>query len=76
MAWKELTKEDVIANIKAEINNNTDMDKGIIDCVIDLEAGVIRLRARVNGQVYQGTGDTKDDAIADVVTQVMSGMRR
>ena len=75
MAWKELTKEDVIANIKAEINN-TDMNKGIIDCVIDLEAGVIRLRARVNGQVYRGTGDTKDDAIDDVVAQVMCGMRR
>ena len=76
MTWKELTKEDVIANVKAEINNNTDMDKGIIDCVIDLEAGMVRLRARVNGQVYQGTGDTKDDAIDDVVSQVMSGMRR
>ena len=76
MAWKELTKEDVIANIKAEINNNTDMNKGIIDCAIDLEAGVVRLHARVNDQMYQGTGDTKSDAIDDVVAQVMGGMRR
>jgi len=76
MSWKELTKEDVIENIRAEINNNTDIDKGIIDCVIDLEAGMVRLSARVNGQVYQGTGDTKDDAIDDVVAQVMCGMRR
>ena len=76
MAWKELTKEDVIENIKAEINNNTDMNKGIIDCAIDLEAGVVRLRARVNDQMYQGTGDTKSDAIDDVVAQVMGGMRR
>jgi len=76
MAWKELTRDDVVANVRAEINNDTDLDKGIIDCTIDHEAGVVRLRARVNSRIYTGEGETKEDAINDIVVQVMSGMRK
>ena len=70
MAWKELTREDVIANVEKAIK------EGMIESVIDLEAGLIRIRARVNGQMYRGAGKTQADAVADVVSQVMSGMRK
>jgi len=70
MAWKELTKEDVIANVEKAIK------EGMIESVIDLDAGLVKIRTRVNGQMYRGTGKRHTDAVVDVVSQVMGGMRK